>query len=99
PEPTEPGAGDEDEEAPEGGAPAPAKNPLEAFATNLVEKARAGKIDPLIGRDNEIDRTIRVLCRRRKNNPVFVGDAGVGKTALAEGFALKVHQGDVPEKL
>ena len=99
PEPEPTGSDDEEEGSPEGGAPAPVKNPLEAYATNLVEKARAGKIDPLIGRGNEIDRTIRVLCRRRKNNPVFVGDAGVGKTALAEGFALRIVEGKVPEAL
>jgi ATP-dependent Clp protease ATP-binding subunit ClpA len=86
---------DEDGESPLSNS----KNPLEAFTTNLVEKARAGRVDPLIGRDKEIDRTIRVLCRRRKNNPVFVGDAGVGKTALAEGFALRIAQGKVPDGL
>src|SRR5215467_10602710 len=73
--------------------------PLEAFAVNLVAKAQQGNIDPLIGRDDEIERTIHVLCRRRKNNPIYVGDAGVGKTALAEGLALKIHHGDVPEAL
>jgi ATP-dependent Clp protease ATP-binding subunit ClpA len=74
-------------------------NPLEAFAVNLVAKAKQGNIDPLIGRDNEIERTIHVLCRRRKNNPIYVGDPGVGKTALAEGLALKIHQGEVPDAL
>src|SRR5919108_5753168 len=67
--------------------------PLEAFAVNLVEKARQGNIDPLIGRDDEIERTIHVLCRRRKNNPIYVGDPGVGKTAIAEGLALKIQHG------
>jgi ATP-dependent Clp protease ATP-binding subunit ClpA len=73
--------------------------PLEAFAVNLVAKARQGNIDPLIGRDDEIERTIHVLCRRRKNNPIYVGDPGVGKTALAEGLALKIHHGEVPDVL
>jgi len=93
------GAEGEESEADEAGAVRPSKKPLQAFTVNLIELAADGKIDPLIGREKEIERTIRVLCRRRKNNPVFVGDAGVGKTALAEGFALKVHKGDVPEKL
>ncbi len=66
------------------------------YAVDLVARAAAGKIDPLIGRDAELARTARVLCRRRKNNPVFVGEAGVGKTALAEGLALQIHQGKVP---
>jgi ATP-dependent Clp protease ATP-binding subunit ClpA len=78
---------------------APLRNPLEAFTVNLVKKAREGQIDPLIGRENEIERTIHVLCRRRKNNPVYVGDPGVGKTAIAEGLALKIHQGQVPDAL
>jgi ATP-dependent Clp protease ATP-binding subunit ClpA len=73
--------------------------PLEAFAVNLVAKAQQGNIDPLIGREDEIERTIHVLCRRRKNNPIYVGDPGVGKTALAEGLALKIHHGEVPSAL
>ena len=73
--------------------------PLEQYATNLNERAAEGKIDPLIGRDAEIERTIEILCRRRKNNPLYVGDAGVGKTALAEGLARKIHEGDVPDVL
>jgi ATP-dependent Clp protease ATP-binding subunit ClpA len=74
-------------------------NPLQAYTVNLVEKAARGDIDPLIGRDDEIERTIHVLCRRRKNNPIYVGDPGVGKTALAEGLALKIHKGEVPDAL
>ncbi len=74
-------------------------DPLENFCTELVARAAEGKIDPLIGRDKEIERTLQVLLRRRKNNPVLVGDPGVGKTAIAEGLALRVHTGDVPEQL
>lgn len=73
--------------------------PLEAFTSNLVAKAAKGLIDPLIGRDAELTRTIQVLCRRRKNNPVYVGDPGVGKTALAEGLARKIYLGEVPNVL
>ena len=73
--------------------------PLEAFTVNLVDKAAQGLIDPLIGRDDEIERTIHVLCRRRKNNPIYVGDPGVGKTAIAEGLAMKIHHGEVPDAL
>ncbi|MDM8517458.1 ATP-dependent Clp protease ATP-binding subunit ClpA [Desulfobacterales bacterium HSG16] len=74
-------------------------SPLKAFTVDLVESAKKGKLDPLIGRENELERTLQVLCRRRKNNPVFVGEPGVGKTAMAEGLASMVHEGRVPDIL
>jgi len=74
-------------------------DPLATYATDLIERAMNAKIDPLIGRDSEVKRTIQILCRRRKNNPVYVGDPGVGKTAIAEGLALKIQRGEVPNAL
>jgi ATP-dependent Clp protease ATP-binding subunit ClpA len=78
---------------------ATARDPLAAYATDLTARARAGELDPLIGRTDELQRTMEILCRRRKNNPVFVGDAGVGKTALAEGLAARLLEDDVPDIL
>ena len=79
--------------------PATTRDPLSAYAVNLSERARVGKLDPLVGRTSELQRTLEILCRRRKNNPVFVGDAGVGKTALAEGLAARLLDEKVPARL
>jgi ATP-dependent Clp protease ATP-binding subunit ClpA len=95
------GSGDDEpqEEQGEESAPRPVKDPFRTFTVNLVERAAQGLIDPLIGRELEIERTVQVLCRRRKNNPVLVGDPGVGKTAIVEGLALRIHQKKVPAVL
>ncbi|HVJ27159.1 MAG TPA: AAA family ATPase, partial [Vicinamibacterales bacterium] len=96
-------AGSDDPEEAEAGVgergTATSKDPLSAYATNLTARARAGELDPLIGRVHELERTMEILCRRRKNNPVFVGEAGVGKTALAEGLATRLLGDDVPDLL
>ena len=93
PQPARPKEGDAEKR------PQVVKDPLKLYTVNLLEQAANGRIDPLVGRSDELDRAMQILCRRRKNNPIFVGEPGVGKTALAEGLALRILDGDVPDLL
>ena len=83
----------------EGGESSSSSNPLDAYASNLNELARQGRIDPLVGRETEVERVAQILARRRKNNPLLVGEAGVGKTAIAEGLAKRIVDNQVPDLL
>jgi ATP-dependent Clp protease ATP-binding subunit ClpA len=96
-EPTSTGKGAGAEAEPD--APRPARDPLKAYTVNLNEEAKKSRIDPLVGRENEVNRIVQILARRKKNNVLLVGDAGVGKTAIAEGLALKIHRAEVPKAL